>query len=289
MTNMSAVTFLDGSWQEGNVPLMGSMTHASWLASVVFDGARAFEGVAPDLFAHCTRVVASARMIGLEPKIEAKGIFEIAWTGIRKFQPSAELYVRPMFFAEGGFIVPDPGTTRFALAVYEAPMPPGDKTFSATRAPFVRPHPATAPTDAKASCLYPNIARAMAFAGRKGFDNAVVFDPLGNVAEFANCNLFLVKDGEIATPVPNSTFINGITRQRVIRLLEEDGRRVHERTVSYDDLLASDEIFSSGNWAKVQALGRLDDLELQPGPVFRRARELYWTFAHSAEVRAVAE
>ena len=282
----STLTFLDGEWREGNVPLMGSMSHASWLSSVVFDGARAFDGVAPDLIAHCRRAVASAYKLGLEPKISAEAICDLAWIGIHKFTSKVDLYIRPMFFAEGGFIVPAPETTRFALAVYEAPMPPADKSFSATLAPYARPSPNAAPTDAKASCLYPNVARAMSFAIQRGFDNAVLLDPIGNVAEFANCNLFLAKDNEIVTPVTNGTFLNGITRQRVIQLLRSDGWAVTERTVTYEECLAADELFSSGNWAKVQALNRLDGREFQPGPAFRRARELYFDFAHTKQSAA---
>jgi branched-chain amino acid aminotransferase len=282
----ASLTFFDGQWRDGNVPLMGSLTHAVWLSSVVFDGARAFDGAAPDLLAHCHRVVASAGKLGLKAPVESAFIFELAWAAIKRFAVNSELYIRPMFFAEGGFIVPDPDTTRFALVVSEAPMPQSTRVFSATRSPFIRPLPNMAPVDAKASCLYPNVARSMAHANRAGFDNSVVLDPIGNVAEFGNCNLFFVRDKEIITPVLNGTFLNGITRQRVIGLLRGDGWSVAERTVRYEELFEADEIFSSGNWAKVQALGRLDDKDFQPGPVFRRARELYWDFARGETQQA---
>src|SRR3546814_6001125 len=71
-----------------------------------------------------------------------------------------------------------------------------------------------APTDAKASCLYPNSARALNEASKRGFDNAVVLDALGNVAELATANLWIAKDGVAVTPAPNGTFLNGITKQR---------------------------------------------------------------------------
>jgi len=84
------------------------------------------------------------------------------------------------------------------------------------------------PVDAKAGCLYPNNARALFEAHSRGFDNAIVCDLLGNVAELATANIFIAKDGVVFTPAPNGTFLNGITRQRVIKLLREVGVRVIE-------------------------------------------------------------
>src|SRR5437660_1437330 len=118
-----ALTYIDGIWHEGNPPLLGPMSHATWQSSIVFDGARAFEGVMPDLDKHCERVVQSARNLGLAPMLTAGEIEELGRDGVRQFARDAELYIRPMFFAEEGFIVPLPESTRFALAVYEAPLP----------------------------------------------------------------------------------------------------------------------------------------------------------------------
>jgi branched-chain amino acid aminotransferase len=106
-------------------------------------------------------------------------------------------------------------------------------------------------------------------------------DPIGNVAEFATANVFMAKDGVVYTPAPNGTFLNGITRQRVIGLLRADGVDVVEKALRYSDFETADEIFASGNTVKVRAVNRIDDRSLQPGPFYRRARELYWDFAHS--------
>ena len=154
------------------------------------------------------------------------------------------------------------------------------KGFSMTLSPFRRPSVEYAPTDAKAACHYPNSARALREAQKRGFDNAVLLDPLGKVSEFAISNIFYAKDGVVHTPVPNGTFLNGITRQRVIKLLRGAGIEVHERSVSWPEVLAADEIFSTGNFAKVMPVTRIEDQSLQPGPMFKRARELYWDFAH---------
>ena len=94
--------------------------------------------------------------------------------------------------------------------------------------------------------------------------------------------MFLAKDGVVATPVPNGTFLNGITRQRVIALLRDGGVPVEETTLTYADFQNADEIFSSANFSKLAPVTRIDDRDLQPGPFYRRARELYWAYAHAA-------
>jgi branched-chain amino acid aminotransferase len=276
-------TWLDGRWHLGNVPIMGPRTHAAWLGSSVFDGARAFDGVMPDLDRHCERVNASARTLGLKPEMRVEEMVALTSEGVRRFDGKAALYIRPMYWAEhGGYLAvpPDPETTRFCLCLYETPMPP-PTGFSLTLSPYRRPTLESMPTDAKAGCLYPNNARALMEARARGFDNALVRDMLGNVAETATSNIFMVKDGTIFTPVPNGTFLNGITRQRVIALLREAGREVRETTLAVADLLDADELFSTGNYSKVVPVTRLEDRQYQPGPVGVEARRLYWDWAHS--------
>lgn len=279
---MAALTYIDGDWHDGNPPLMGAMTHAAWMASVVFDGARAFEGVTPDLDRHCRRVVASCTAFGLNPTHTADQIEAIARDGIARFGADAALYIRPMFFAEDsiGLVLPDPDSTKFALVVHDAPMPDG-AGFASCLSPFRRPGAETAPTGAKASCHYPNSGRAIADARQRGFANPLMLDALGHVAEFATSNIWIVHDGVAITPVANGSFLAGITRRRLIDLLRGDGIAVVEKTVDVEEVRAADEIFSSGNYGKVQPVIRFEERALQPGPVYRRARELYWDFAHS--------
>ncbi|MSO71038.1 MAG: branched-chain amino acid aminotransferase [Alphaproteobacteria bacterium] len=279
---MQPITFVDGGWKDGNAPVMGAMDHGLWLGSVVFDGARAFDGVTPDLDLHCARVIHSAHALGLGPMLSAGEVMDIALDGVAKFPPGSELYIRPLLFAaEGmGHLMADPASTRFALTVFPAALPP-PTGFSACLSRFRRPGPEFAPTAAKAPGHYAQGARAVAEAAGKGFDNAVLLDPLGHVAELATANLFLAKDGVAVTPAENGTFLNGITRRRVIGLLRESGTAVEERAISPEELAAADEIFSTGNWAKVVPLNCYESRALPPGPVFRRAREAYWDFAHS--------
>ncbi|AMN55839.1 branched chain amino acid aminotransferase [Roseibium algicola] len=277
-------TWIDGTWHEGNPPIMGPRTHASWLGSSVFDGARYFEGVMPDIDLHCKRVNDSAVALGMKPTMKVGEMVELTKEGCAKFGGDQQIYVKPMYWVESdgpGVIVGDPDSTRFCLCLFDAPMAPKDAAMSITLSPFRRPTVECMPVNAKAGCLYPNNARAMLEAKGRGFDNAVVRDMLGNVAELTSANIFMAKEGKVHTPVPNGTFLNGITRQRVIQLLRSVGYDVFERTMDYGEFLEADEIFSTGNYSKVTPVKRIEDRDLQPGPIAARARELYWEFSHA--------
>ena len=276
-------TFVDGDWHEGNVPLIGPRSHAMWLGTSVFDGARWFDGVAPDLDLHCARVNRSALALGLKPTMEADAIVALVHEGLKQFDGKTAVYIRPMYWAEhGGYMgVPgDPDSTRFCLCLYESPMiaPSG---FSVTVSPFRRPTFETMPTDAKAGCLYPNNGRAVLEARSRGFDNALVRDMLGNICETATSNVFLVKDNVVMTPAPNRCFLTGITRARTMKLLKAGGHEVVEAMLTANDFAQADEIFSTGNHSKVVPIIRFEEREFQVGPVAEKARKLYMDWARS--------
>jgi len=278
-------TFLDGDWHDGNTAIWGPRTHAAWLGSMVFDGARAFEGVIPDLELHCLRVNDSALKFSLRPLVSVETWMGLVVDGVKRFDRNSELYIRPMYWAErgpAGGIRPDPESTRWCLCLYEAAMPKPTGS-SITLSPFRRPTLECAPVDAKAGCLYPNNARALIEAQARGFDNCLMRDLLGNIAELGTANVFIAKEGIVYTPAPNGTFLNGITRQRVITLLRSVDVPVVEKSLTYFDFVGADEIFSSGNFSKVSPITRIDDRLLQPGPFYQKARELYWAFAHDLE------
>ncbi|HEX8233532.1 MAG TPA: branched-chain amino acid aminotransferase [Caulobacteraceae bacterium] len=275
-------TFFEGAWHEGNVAIMGPRTHGAWMGSTVFDGARVFEGVAPDLDLHCARVNRSAEALGLKPVVAVERWLELVAEGRERFDPDAALYVRPMYWARGGWgggVMFDPGSVDWCLCLYEAPMPQPNGV-SITLSPYRRPSLEYATVDSKTGSNYPNSARALAEAKTRGFDNCLMRDMLGAITELANANVFMVRDGKVLTPYPNGTFLNGITRQRVIGLLRRSGVEVTEATLAYEDFAQADEIFSSGNFTKLAVVTRIDERPLEIGPVFRRARELYWDYAH---------
>ena len=278
-------TYVDGDWHQGNVLVAGPRTHAFWMASSVFDGARAFEGVMPDLDRHAERLNTSARAMSLNPTQSVESIVGLVKDGLKRFQSKESIYIRPMYWADdggvgGSSVPPDPNSTRFLLCLYVSPMNP-PKGFSAAISPFRRPSPETMPTEAKSGCLYPNNARMIMDAKARGFDQALVLDMLGNVAECASSNVFMVKDGVVKTPALNGTFLAGVTRRRVIELLRGAGVTVEETTLKVADFMDADEVFSTGNNSKVVAVNRIESREFQPGPMMLKARKLYWDWAHS--------
>ena len=240
----------------------------------------------PDLDRHS----AAGQPLGRGPRPEAddgdrRRSSALVREGVKKFAPDAALYVKPMYWARGrrplDHLAPIRNSTRFCLSPvrgadagagrlfgHEVELSPPDARIDADRFEGGLPLSRTTP----ACCARPR---------QRGFDNALVCDALGNVAETATSNVFMAKDGVVYTPAPNGTFLNGITRQRVIELLRDDGVRWSRATLRYEDFAAADEIFISGNYAKVMPVLRIDDRDLQPGPFYRKARELYWAFAHA--------
>jgi branched-chain amino acid aminotransferase len=280
---MAAIFWHDGRWYDEQPKLLGPMDHAMWMASVAFDGARAFDGLAPDLDRHCERLIDSTRKMLLEPTLSAGEVEELCRDAIRRLPRGEPLYVRPMFYATRGFVTPEADSTEFALAVYGAPMPE-PRGMSVCFSSYRRPARDAAPTDAKASCLYPNMQRALVEAAARGCDSAITFDANGNVAELATANLWIARDGVAMTPACNGTFLNGITRQRVLQLLRDAGTPALETTLTREDVLDADEVFSTGNFGKVLPITRVEERHYQTGHVYQKARALYLEFAQAQQI-----
>lgn len=276
-------TFLDGDWHEGPVPLMSSTTHAAWLGNTVFDGARRYDGAFPDLDRHCARVVRSAVVLGMIPDRRGDEIEALAREGAHRFDADTALYIRPMFWIEDGLGPIDPMSTRFALVLQALPMPDVADGFTAHVSELRKPLPDTAPTDAKATCLYPQATMAWGRARAAGFDNAVMLDAEGAVAEFTMQNLFMVADGAVHTPRPNGMLLPGITRARAVELLRLLGHEVVERTIMPDELERADEVFSTGNHARIHPCRGIDARDYGVGPIGRALVEAYRDFARATE------
>ncbi len=263
---------------------MRAADHGAWLGSSVFDGARYTQGVAPDLEAHCTRINRSAEALMIKPTVSAENMVEIVWEGLKLYPKDTSVYIRPMYWAIEGAslaIVPEYGPTGFSICLEEIPMAPPEATARLTTTSFRRPVLEDAVVNAKAGCLYPNNARMLLEANSKGYNNALVADAMGNVAESATANVFMVRDGEIYTPIANGTFLAGITRARHISNLRLEGLTVHEAVLGFDDFRRADEVFMSGNLMKVTPVTEFDGTNYQVGSVTRKVRELYWDWALS--------
>ena len=286
-TGSNIRTFFEGSWHSEDTFIMRAADHGSWLGTSVFDGARFVDGVAPDLLAHCDRVNKSAEAMMITPNVSSNEMVDIILDGLEKFNSKEAVYIRPMYWAiDGGdlAIVPKMGVTGFAICLEDLPMADPDSAATLTTTSFRRPVLEDNVVNAKAGCLYPNNARMLAEARAKGFSNALVADVMGNVAETATSNIFVVKDGEIFTPIPNGTFLSGITRNRHMSNLIADGCKVHECVLSFKDVHNADEVFMSGNMMKVTPVKSLDSTHYQIGPITKKVRNLYWDWAHSQSI-----
>lgn len=287
-TGTNIKTYYDGAWHDGDKTVINAADHGAWLGTTVFDGARLFDGLSPDLEAHCARINRSARALMITPTVETDDMVAMVREGLQSYGRDSAVYIRPMYWALAGDdlgIVPREGATGFAISLEEIPMAPPEAATTLTRTRFRRPVLEDNVVNAKAGCLYPNNARMMVEARSKGFGNALVADAAGNVAESASANAFMVKDGEVFTPIPNGTFLAGITRARHIKNMQADGIKVHETVLSFDDFHDADEVFLSGNMMKVTPVKAFDDTAYEVGananPVTRRVREMYWDWAAS--------
>ena len=277
-------TYFNGSWHDGDKFILRAADHGAWLGSSVFDGARFFEGVTPDLLLHCERVNNSARAMMLDPVVSPEEMVGIIKEGLGSFDKSTSVYIRPMYWALDGsesLVLPKENSTAFSICLEQIPMAAATASATLSRTKFRRPVLEDNVVNAKAGCLYPNNARMLAEARSKGFTNALVADAAGNVAETATANIFMVKDGEVFTPIPNGTFLAGITRARHIQNLREYGKKVSETVLTFRDFEEADEVFMTGNMTKIMPVTAFEDKNYQVGSVAKLARELYWDWASS--------
>ncbi|HEV8033401.1 branched-chain amino acid aminotransferase [Yoonia sp.] len=283
-TGKNIRTYFEGTWHEGDTPVMRAADHGAWLGTTVFDGARFVNGLMPDLDLHCARVNRSAEALMITPTVSTEDMIAITKEGLAKYPTGTAVYIRPMYWAIHGdatAIVPSAEETGFAICLEEIPFAAATATTTLGLTKFRRPVIDDAVVNAKAGCLYPNNARMLAEVRARGFSNALVADAMGNVAETATANVFMVKDGEVFTPIPNGTFLSGITRARHISNLRADGVKVHETVLTFDDFRGADEVFLSGNMSKVTPVTAFEDTQYQVGPVTRQVRDMYWDWAAS--------
>lgn len=166
---MSATqTFHQGTWHSGNYKVYGIDENAAWLGMSVFDGARSFDGVHPDLELHCQRSIKSAKVLLMNPGFAAQELHDITLDGIAKFPEGSHLYIRITFWDQMLLrSVKDPSMiAECSVAVYEAPLVFDEIAINMSK--FIRPTSAQAPTGAKASCLYPNSILAVSAAKQVG-------------------------------------------------------------------------------------------------------------------------
>jgi branched-chain amino acid aminotransferase len=261
--------WMDGSfvpWREANVHLL---THALHYGSCVFEGERAYSGKIFESERHSKRLLNSADILGMKPRFEVSQLEDAKKEAMNKMGLE-NCYVRALMWrgSEMMGVSAQANTIRAAVAVWEWGDYYSDKMqgIRMGRAKWKRPSPETAPSHAKAAGLYMICTLSKHAAEDEGYADALMLDYRGHVAEATSANIFFVQDGAIHTPTPDC-FLNGITRQTVIKLAREKGYEVIERTIMPDELGNFQECFTTGSAAEVTPVKEIAGIHYQPGHI----------------------
>jgi len=261
-------------WREVQLHVL---SHGLHYASCVFEGERVYGGTVFKLREHSQRLIDSARLLGFEIPYTVEEI-DRATNDTVKAMKCADGYVRPIAWrgSEQMGVAAQKTKIHLAIAVWEWPSyfspESRERGIKLAMSKWKRPSPETEPVLAKASGLYMICTLSKHEAEKNGFDDALMLDWRGQVAECTGANVFLVMNGDIHTPTPDC-FLDGITRRTVIGLAKNRGIKVIERAIWPDELKKADEVFVTGTAAEVTPIGQIDDLHYQVGPITRKLRD----------------
>lgn len=265
------VIWYDGAlvpWRDANLHVL---SHGLHYASCVFEGERVYNGTVFKLTEHSERLAASARILGFELPYSVAEI-DAATNETVRAMGFTDAYVRPVAWrgSEMMGVAAQASRIHVAIAVWQWPsyFSPEAKMagIKLTWAPWRRPAPDTAPTASKAAGLYMICTLSKHAAEAEGYQDALMLDYRGYLAEATGANLFLVMDGKIHTPKPDC-FLDGITRRTVIDLAKARGIEVIERHIQPDELANTQEVFLTGTAAEVTPVGQIGDYRFTPGRV----------------------
>lgn len=265
------VIWFDGEmvpWRDANIHVL---THGLHYASCVFEGERVYNGKVFKLAEHSERLVKSAEILGFRIPFSVAEI-EKATNDTVKAMNMVNGYVRPVAWrgSEMMGVSAQANRIHLAIAVWEWPSYFSPelrmKGISLQISKWRRPAPDTAPTASKAAGLYMICTMSKHAAENEGFQDALMLDYRGLVAEATGANIFLIKDGVIHTPVPDC-FLDGITRRTVIGLARRRGYTVVERAIRREELKDFTEVFLTGTAAEVTPVGRIEDITYTPGEI----------------------
>ena len=271
-------------WTEARLHVL---SHALHYASAVFEGERAYGGVIFKGHEHHERLCRSAGILDFAvpytvAEIDAAAEQVLAANGL------SDAYLRPIAWRGSEMMGVSAQATRINLAIaaweWPAYFSPELKTkgIRLKLAPWRRPAPECAPTQSKAAGLYMICTLSKHAAEREGYQDALMLDHRGFVAEATGANVFLVQDGKLHTPTPDC-FLDGITRRTVIELARAQGIEVIERKITLEDLDRASEVFLTGTATEVTPVGEIDGRHYTPGRISQGLVEAY-----QAEVRKPA-
>jgi branched-chain amino acid aminotransferase len=266
--------WLDGNmvpWREAEVHVL---THALHYASSVFEGQRAYNGKIFKLTEHSQRLRKSAALLGFELPWSVAQI-DAACNEVLKINGFVDAYMRPVAWRGSESMGVAPGNTRPHLAIaawewgkYYDPRISEDG-IRLEIAPWRRPAPYTAPTESKAAGLYMICTLSKQRAEQNGFNDALMLDWRGQVAEATGANVFFVRNGELHTPTPDC-FLDGITRRTVMDLAQRRGVKIHERAIWPEELETFEQMFLTGTAVEVTAVRSVGPWNFEVGELTRQ-------------------
>jgi len=269
--NMDGKIWMDGEfrdWTDANVHVL---THAIHYASAVFEGQRAYRGKIFKLEEHTDRLFKSAEILGMTVPWTKNQIND-ACNELLRINNLTDAYCRPVIWrgSEMMGVSAQANTIHAAVAVWEWPSyfsPEARmKGLRLEISKWRRPAPDTIPTQAKAAGLYMICTLSKHAAEANGFDDALMYDYRGRVAEATGANIFFVKDGELHTPTPDC-FLDGITRRTVIDLAHKRGLKVFERAIMPEEMEQFEQAFLTGTAAEVSPLSQIGPYNFEVGDI----------------------
>ena len=263
-------------WREANVHVL---THALHYASSVFEGQRAYGGTIFKLAEHSARLRRSAELLGFEIPYSVEAL-SAACDEVVKANGLTDAYVRPVAWrgSEQMGVTARGTQCHVAIAAWDwgkyFPEEIAAKGLRLDIAPFRRPAPYTAPVHSKASGLYMICTLSRQQAEARGYDDALMFDWRGQVAEATGANAFFVRDGVLYTPAPDC-FLDGITRRTVMDLARQRGVEVVERTIWPEELESFEQMFLTGSAAEVTFIREAGPWHFEIGDLSRQLAKDY--------------
>jgi len=271
--------WMDGKlvdWRNANVHVL---THAMHYASSVFEGERAYGGRIFESIKHSERLHKSGELLDMPIPYTVEEI-EKAKYDVLAANGWDDAYVRVVAWRGAGQdmgVASNRNPVRMAVAAWEWGAYYGDAKTKGARldiSRWKRPSPETIPSHAKAAGLYMICTMSKHAAEARGFGDAMMLDYRGYVAEATGANMFFVKDGEAHTPLADC-FLNGITRQAVIRMLRDRQIKVHERHIMPEELEGFQQCWLTGTAAEVTPVGQIGDYSFEVGTMARDIAEGY--------------
>jgi branched-chain amino acid aminotransferase len=264
------------AWRDAKVHVL---SHGLHYGSCVFEGVRVYSGKVFKLREHSERLITSGKLLGFDVPYTAEQLDQATIDTVAK-QNITNGYIRPVAWrgSEMMAISAQKTTIHVAIAAWEWPSyfstEAKERGLKLKTSSWARPAPNTAPTASKAAGLYMICTMSKHAAENEGFDDALMLDYRGYIAEATGANLFFIIGGEIHTPKPDC-FLDGITRRTVMQLAREAGITVIERHIKPEELANVSEAFLTGTAAEVTPIGKIDGNSFAVGPITKQLMAAY--------------